>query len=114
MSEKENYRRPPRGHMRDMMVDKPKSMKNAVGALLRYAKKYTPAFVTVLLLAIVGSVLAILGPNYVKKLSDIILEGVRAPLGVNVTMIFAERMPLLVNEIVSLLIRPEIVISLTP
>lgn len=85
MSEKENYRRPPRGHMRDMMVDKPKSMKNAVGALLRYAKKYTPAFVTVLLLAIVGSVLAILGPNYVKKLSDIILEGVRAPLGVNVT-----------------------------
>ena len=85
MSEKENYRRPPRGHMRDMMVDKPKSMKNAVGSLLRYAKKYTPAFVAVLLLAIVGSVLAILGPNYVKKLSNVILEGVRSPLGINVT-----------------------------
>ena len=85
MSEKENYRRPPRGHMRDMMVDKPKSMKNAVGSLLRYAKKYTPAFVVVLLLAIVGSVLAILGPNYVKKLSNVILEGVRSPLGINVT-----------------------------
>ena len=85
MSEKENYRRPPRGHMRDMMVDKPKSMKNAVGSLLRYAKKYTPAFVTVLALAIMGSVLAILGPNYVKKLSNVILEGVRSPLGINVT-----------------------------
>lgn len=85
MSEKENYRRPPRGHMRDMMVDKPKSMTNAVGSLLRYAKKYTPAFVTVLALAIMGSVLAILGPNYVKKLSNIILEGVRSPLGINVT-----------------------------
>ena len=84
MSEKENYRRPPRGHMRDMMVDKPKSMKNAVLSLLRYSKKYTPAFVTVLLLAIVGSVLAILGPNYVKKLSDLILEGVKSPLGVDV------------------------------
>ena len=85
MSEKENYRRPPRGHMRDMMVDKPKSMKNAVLSLLRYSKKYTPAFITVLLLAIVGSVLAILGPNYVKKLSDVILEGVKAPLGVDVS-----------------------------
>ena len=84
MSEKENYRRPPRGHMRDMMVDKPKSMKNAVLSLLRYSKKYTPAFITVLLLAIVGSVLAILGPNYVKKLSDLILEGVKSPLGVDV------------------------------
>ena len=85
MSEKENYRRPPRGHMRDMMVDKPKSMKNAVLSLLRYSKKYTPAFITVLLLAIVGSVLAILGPNYVKKLSDLILEGVKSPLGVDVS-----------------------------
>ncbi len=85
MSEKENYRRPPRGHMRDMMVDKPKSMKNAVVSLLRYSKKYAPAFVAVLLLAIVGSVLAILGPNYVKKLSDTILEGVRSPFGVDVT-----------------------------
>ena len=84
MSEKENYRRPPRGHMRDMMVDKPKSMKNAVLSLLRYSKKYTPAFITVLLLAIVGSVLAILGPNYVKKLSNLILEGVKSPLGVDV------------------------------
>ena len=85
MSEKENYRRPPRGRMREMMVDKPKSMKNAVLSLLRYSKKYTPAFITVLLLAIVGSVLAILGPNYVKKLSDVILEGVKAPLGVDVS-----------------------------
>lgn len=85
MSEKENYRRPPRGHMRDMMVDKPKSMKNAVLSLLKYSKKYTPAFITVLLLAIVGSVLAILGPNYVKKLSDLILEGVKSPLGMDVS-----------------------------
>ena len=85
MSEKENYRRPPRGRMREMMVDKPKSMKNAVLSLLKYSKKYTPAFITVLLLAIVGSVLAILGPNYVKKLSDLILEGVKSPLGMDVS-----------------------------
>ena len=83
MSEKENYRRPPRGHMGAMMVDKPKSMKNAVLSLIRYARKYTPAFITVLLLAIVGSVLAILGPNYVKKLSDLILDGVRSPIGID-------------------------------
>lgn len=85
MSEKEHYRRPPNGRMRDMMVDKPKSMKNAVLSLIRYAKNYTPAFIVVLLLAIVGSVLAILGPSYVKKLSDMILDGVRSPLGVDVS-----------------------------
>ena len=83
MSEKENYRRPPRGHMRDMMVDKPKSMKNAVVSLLRYSNRYAPALIAVLLLAIVGSVLAILGPNYVKKLSDVILDGLKSPLGID-------------------------------
>ena len=30
MSERESYRRPPRGHMASMMVDKPKSMKKAI------------------------------------------------------------------------------------
>ena len=86
MSEKEYIRRPPRGHMRDMMVDKPKSMKNAVLSLIRYAKKYTPAFLIVLLFAIAGSVLAILGPNYIKKLSDLILEGVKSPaVGIDVS-----------------------------
>ena len=85
MSEKNNYRRPPRGHMRDMMVDKPKSMKSAVGSLLRYSKRFIPAFIVVLILAIVGSVLAILGPNYIRKLSDLILEGVASPLGVDVS-----------------------------
>ena len=85
MAEKETYRRPPNGRMRDMMVDKPKSMKNAVLSLIRYAKSYTPAFIVVLLLAIVGSVLAILGPNYVRKLSDLILDGIRSPLGIDVS-----------------------------
>ena len=85
MAEKETYRRPPNGRMRDMMVDKPKSMKNAVLSLIRYAKNYTPAFIVVLLLAIVGSVLAILGPSYVKKLSDMILDGIRSPLGIDVS-----------------------------
>ena len=84
MSEKENYRRPPRGPMRDMMVDKPKSMKHALGSLLRYAKKYAPAFVVVLVLAIAASVLAILGPNLVKDLSNTILSGAFSPNGIDV------------------------------
>lgn len=83
MSEKENYKRPPRGPMRAMMVDKPKSMKRAIGALLRYARRYLPAFVTVLLLAIAGSVLAILSPTYVKNLSNMILDGIRGGAGID-------------------------------
>ena len=78
MSEKENYKRPPRGPMRDMMVDKPKSMKHAIGSLLSYAKTYLPAFLAVLILAIAGSVLAILGPNMIRTLTDMILEGIRS------------------------------------
>ena len=85
MSEKENYRRPPRGPMRDMMVDKPKSMGHAVGSLLRYAKRYLPALIGVLILAIAGSVLAILGPNYFKELTNTILDGIRSPQGIDVT-----------------------------
>jgi len=85
MREKEtSYRRPPRGPMRDMMVDKPKSMKNAVLSLIRYAKRYLPAFITVLALAIVGAVLTILGPNYMKKITDGILDGIRSPLGIDI------------------------------
>ena len=83
MSEKENYRRPPRGPMRDMMVDKPKNMKGAVLSLLSYGKRYAPAFLTVLILAIAGSVLAVLGPNYIRKLTDIILTGL-TPQGIDV------------------------------
>ena len=85
MSEKENYRRPPRGPMRNMMVDKPKSMKHALLAFLRYAKTYLPAFIVVLLFAIAGSVLAILGPTYVKDLTNTIIDGLRAPTGIDIT-----------------------------
>ena len=83
MSEKENYKRPPRGPMRAMMVDKPKSMKRAIGSLLRYAQRYLPAFITVLILAIAGSVLAILSPTYVKNLSNMILDGIRSGTGID-------------------------------
>jgi len=83
MSEKESYKRPPRGPMRAMMVDKPKSMKRAIGALVRYARRYLPAFITVLILAIAGSVLAILSPTYVKNLSNIILDGIRSGAGID-------------------------------
>lgn len=85
MSEKESYRRPPRGPMHgNMTVDKPKSMKKALFSLLRYAKRYLPAFIAVLLLAIAGSVLSILSPNYIKTLTDTILEGIRSPIGIDV------------------------------
>ena len=85
MSEKENYKRPPRGPMSNMMVDKPKSMRGAIVSLLRYARRYLPAFVIVLLLAIAGSVLAILSPTYVKTLSNMILEGIYSAAGIDVS-----------------------------
>ena len=83
MSERESYRRPPRGYMASMMVDKPKSMKKAIRSLLSYAKQYLPVIVFVLVLAIAGAVLSILGPNYIKTLTNTIQEGVFSPNGIN-------------------------------
>ena len=85
--ERETVRRTPprRGHMGRMDVaEKPKSMKRAIVSLLRYSKRYWAAFIAVLFLAIGASVLAILGPNLIKEITNAILDGVRSPVGIDV------------------------------
>ena len=86
MPEDESYRREPRrGHMARMnAVEKPKNMKRAVVDLFSYGHRFYPAFIAVFLLAVIASVLAILGPNFLKKLVNIILEGAFAPEGIDV------------------------------
>ena len=87
MAEKETVRQgpPKRGPMARMNVaEKPKSMKKAVGNLFAYGKKYRFAFLAVFLLSVVAAVLAILGPNLVKKVTNAILDGVRSPAGIDI------------------------------
>jgi len=87
MSEKETVRRNPprRGHMGNMNpAEKPKNMKRAIGSLFNYGKKYRLAFLAVFLLSVAAAVLAILGPNLVKDVTNNILAGVVSPAGINV------------------------------
>ena len=86
MPEDERYRREPRrGHMARMnAVEKPKNMKRAVLDLFSYGHRFYPAFIAIFFLSVAASVLAILGPNYLKELVNIILEGAFAPTGIDV------------------------------
>ena len=86
MSDKEQYRSNPprRGHMNAMnFAEKPKSMRRAIGSLLAYGRRYTVAFVAVFVLAVGAAVLTILGPNFVKKLTALILAGIASPNGID-------------------------------
>lgn len=56
--------------------EKPKDMKKAFGSLISYSKKYIPIVVIALLLAVVGTVFAIIGPNKLKDLTNIVTEGI--------------------------------------
>ncbi len=88
MPEKDNYTRQPprRGPMHGMgAVEKPKNMKKAIVDLMHYAKRFYPAFIAVFLLAVASSVLIILGPNYMKELTNVILDGAFSPEGIHVS-----------------------------
>ena len=89
MVEKETVRRDPpkRGPMARMNVaEKPKNVKKAIGSLLAYGKKYRFAFLAVFLLSVVAAVLAILGPNLVKKVTNAILDGLYTGIDVSETV----------------------------
>lgn len=78
MEFKPQKRRPPMGGGHGGMMapgEKAKDGKKALGYLLKYSNKYAIAFGFVLLLAIAGAVLSIIGPNYIKRITNIILEG---------------------------------------
>lgn len=48
--------------------------------ILVYSRSFVPAFVVAILLASVGAVLTILGPNYLGDITDLLQEGVQAEI----------------------------------
>lgn len=57
------------------VVHKPKNLKQALGKLVSYCKKEWGAIVLALILAAVGTVLTIIGPNQISKITDYIYDG---------------------------------------
>lgn len=56
-------------------VQKPKNMKQALGKLAGYCKKEFVIIIIALILATVGTVLTIIGPDQISKITDYIYDG---------------------------------------
>ena len=61
-------------------AEKPKDFKKAMAQLLRFLKPFLVPVVVALAFAVAGTVLNLLGPNYVEDLTDLIESGFVAPI----------------------------------
>lgn len=57
-------------------IEKPKNMKNALIKLASYCKKQMGVIVFALVLAVIGAVLTILGPDQISKITDYMYDGI--------------------------------------
>lgn len=55
--------------------EKAKDFKKSFASLIAYSKKYVPAIVISLILAVTGTIFSIIGPNKIQDLTDIITDG---------------------------------------
>lgn len=69
-------RGPGGGHGKGMPGEKPKDFKASIGKLIAYSGKYLWALGISLVFAFIGSVLTIIGPDYIKKMTSLIQEGI--------------------------------------
>jgi len=84
-TKKERSRRPMRGQGgpggppgMGGAVEKPKKFKETWGKLINYCKKYLPVIVIALILAAVGTILQIIGPDKLKDMTNEISKGLPA------------------------------------
>lgn len=57
------------------VAQKPKNLKQALGKLVSYCKKEFGIIVLALILAAAGTVLTIIGPDQISKITDYIYDG---------------------------------------
>ena len=66
------------GHMGQGAVEKPKNFKATMVKLLRYCRSYIIPIVIALIAAVAGTIFQIIGPDKLKKLTNVILKGLPA------------------------------------
>ena len=77
MSDREYKRRPPRrGPGAPMVGEKPKNFKNTWLKIIKYSKTYAIFIFIAIILAVIGSVLTVIGPRYIEDLSNAIKDGI--------------------------------------
>lgn len=62
--------------------EKPKNFKKPWGKLIAYCKPYLPAMIFALVLAIVGTIFTIIGPNMLSDITDLITEGITGEIDI--------------------------------
>ena len=65
----------PRGPHGPRVAEKPKNLKSALGKLIKYLNKYIPLIIISIILATLGAILSIIGPNRLSDLTDEIGKG---------------------------------------
>ncbi len=58
-----------------MVSEKPKNFKESWGKMIRYAHPEMPAIIIAMLCAIIGTVIALVGPGEIQKITDLITQG---------------------------------------
>jgi ATP-binding cassette subfamily B protein len=66
------------GHGGGGPVEKPKNFKKTLSKLVNYSKSYIPAIIIALILAAIGTVLQIIGPDKLKDITNEIIKGLPA------------------------------------
>lgn len=64
-------------------VEKPKNLKPALKKLFHYMKKYVPLIIIALILAILSSILVIIGPNKLSDLTNEISNGIMSKINID-------------------------------
>ncbi|MGE7916801.1 ABC transporter ATP-binding protein [Lysinibacillus xylanilyticus] len=62
--------------------EKPKNFKKPWGKLIAYCKPYLPAIIFALVLAVVGTIFTIIGPNKLSEITDLIMEGITGEIDI--------------------------------
>ncbi len=55
--------------------EKPKDFKKTWGELINYAKKYVPAVIVAIICAMAATIISLIGPDVLSKITDIITQG---------------------------------------
>ncbi|MGE7887598.1 ABC transporter ATP-binding protein [Bacillus cereus] len=62
--------------------EKPKNFKKPWGKLIAYCKPYLPTIIFALILAAVGTIFTIIGPNMLSEITDLITEGIAGKIDI--------------------------------
>ncbi|EJS68708.1 ABC transporter ATP-binding protein [Bacillus cereus] len=62
--------------------EKPKNFKKPWGKLIAYCKPYVPAVIFALVLAVIGTIFTIIGPDKLSEITDLIMEGMAGDIDI--------------------------------